>query len=104
MNSIEIGRSSSYGNDLLGVLLYEMRKKSEIAGKKFKVDRRLIMDECKTFFFAGHETTSLLLTWTIMLLASNPHWQQRLREEVSQVCQGKQPSINCLSKLTSVRV
>ncbi|KAE8709326.1 Cytokinin hydroxylase [Hibiscus syriacus] len=57
---VEIGRSSSHGNDLLGVLLNEMEKKR---GDKFKLNMQLIMDECKTFFFAGHETTALLLTY-----------------------------------------
>lgn len=60
------------------------------------------MDECKTFFFAGHETTALLLTWTVMLLASNPGWQDKVRDEVKQVCNGGAPSVDQLSKLTLV--
>lgn len=94
---IEIGRSSSYGNDLLGVLLNEMQKKRESG---FSLNLQLIMDECKTFFFAGHETTALLLTWTIMLLASNTSWQEKVRSEVKQVCNGETPSADHLSKLT----
>ncbi|XP_050226703.1 cytokinin hydroxylase [Mercurialis annua] len=94
---VEIGRSSSYGNDLLGMLLNEMQNKRE---NGFSLNFQLIMDECKTFFFAGHETTALLLTWTVMLLASNPTWQQRVRDEVLQVCNGQTPSIDHLPKLT----
>ncbi|KAH7532901.1 cytokinin hydroxylase [Ziziphus jujuba] len=93
----EVGRSSSYGNDLLGMLLNEMKEKKE---NGFSLNLQLIMDECKTFFFAGHETTALLLTWTVMLLASNPSWQEKVRAEVKQVCNGQTPSVDHLSKFT----
>ncbi|KAK4490579.1 hypothetical protein RD792_001263 [Penstemon davidsonii] len=92
---VEIGRSSSYGNDLLGMLLNEMQKKGSS-----NLNLQLIMDECKTFFFAGHDTTALLLTWTMMLLASNPSWQQKVRAQVKEVCGGAPPSVEQLSKLT----
>ncbi|KAL6961007.1 hypothetical protein U1Q18_038770 [Sarracenia purpurea var. burkii] len=96
---VEVGRGSSYGNDLLGMLLNEMQKKrSGLNG--FNLNLQLIMDECKTFFFAGQETTALLLTWTIMLLASNPTWQDKVRAEVNQVCNGAAPSVDHLPKLT----
>ena len=96
----EIGRSSWYGNDLLGILLNQMQK--ERSGNGFSVNLQLIMDECKTFFFAGHETTALLLTWTIMLLASNPYWQDKVRDEVIEVCKGGVPSVDQLSGLNLV--
>ena len=97
---VEMGRSDSYGNDLLGILMNEMEKKKKKDG--FSLNLQLIMDECKTFFFAGHETTALLLTWTVMLLASNPDWQERLRDEVAQVCNGAEPSVGHLPKLSLV--
>jgi cytokinin trans-hydroxylase len=96
---VEIGRSSSYGDDLLGMLLNEMEKKRSDG---FNINLHLVMDECKTFFFAGHETTSLLLTWTVMLLASNPSWQEKVRAEVKEVCNGETPSIDHLPKFNLV--
>ncbi|KAM3383012.1 cytochrome [Capsicum galapagoense] len=45
-----------------------------------------IAEECKTFFFAGEQTTSNLLTWTTVLLAMHPHWQDLARDEVIKVC------------------
>lgn len=99
---VEIGRSSSYGNDLLGMLLNEMQKKRSKESTGFSLNLQLIMDECKTFFFAGHETTALLLTWTVMLLACNTSWQEKVRAEVNQVCNGVPPSADHLSKLTLV--
>ncbi|KAL5743293.1 hypothetical protein ACOSQ2_026409 [Xanthoceras sorbifolium] len=98
---VEIGRSSSYGDDLLGMMLNEMQnnnKRSSANG--FSLNLQLIMDECKTFFFAGHETTALLLTWTLMLLASNPSWQEKVRAEVKHVCGDKIPTVDHLPKLS----
>ncbi|CAN1333489.1 Cytokinin hydroxylase [Linum perenne] len=89
----EIGRTSSYGDDLLGVLLNQLQDKPSKNGLQ------LIMDECKTFFFAGHETTALLLTWTVMLLASNPSWQDKVRAQVNEVCNSQPVSLEHLPKL-----
>ncbi|XP_057784040.1 cytokinin hydroxylase-like [Salvia miltiorrhiza] len=99
---VEIGRSSSYGNDLLGMLLNEMQKKK--SGNGFSLNLQVIMDECKTFFFAGHDTTALLLTWTIMLLATNPSWQHKIRAQLNQVCDAAPLSVQHLSKLTQLNM
>lgn len=99
-DGVEIGRSSSYGKDLLGILLAETQKK----GDGFSYNLEMVMDECKTFIFAGHETSALLLTWTMMLLATNPSWQERARAEVKQVCGDEPPSADHLSKLNLVSI
>ena len=41
-----------------------------------------IIDNSLTFLFAGHETSSKCLTWTIILLATNPEVQERLATEL----------------------
>ncbi|CAK8533229.1 unnamed protein product [Lathyrus sativus] len=89
---VEMGRSNSHGSDLLGMLLDDSKKSGSL-------NLQLVMDECKTFFFAGHETTALLLTWTAMLLASNPIWQEKIRNEVKEIFSQGMPSIDQLSKL-----
>ncbi|CAN8238564.1 unnamed protein product [Cochlearia groenlandica] len=97
--NVEIGRSSSYGDDLLGLFLNQMDHQN----KNKNINVQMIMDECKTFFFTGHETTSLLLTWTLMLLAHNPTWQDKVRREVREVCGGDGvPSFEQLSSLISL--
>jgi len=44
-----------------------------------------ILNNVNTVMFAGSDTSSLALTWTLWLLAKNPEVQDRLREELSTV-------------------
>jgi cytochrome P450 len=44
---------------------------------------RELADQLVTFLFAGHETTSLALTYTCFLLAGHPEVQARLHEELA---------------------
>ncbi|OMO95073.1 Cytochrome P450 [Corchorus capsularis] len=68
--------------DLLGLLM-EGKQVDGRAGKSLTA--RELVDECKTFFFGGHETTALALTWTLLLLATHPNWQTQLRDEIREV-------------------
>lgn len=43
-----------------------------------------ILHNVNTFLFAGSDTTSLALTWTLLALASYPEIQKRLRTELQQ--------------------
>ncbi|KAL5994359.1 hypothetical protein ACLOJK_024409 [Asimina triloba] len=79
--------------DLLGILLDKSRKDGR------KLSTRELVDECKTFFFGGHETTALWVSWTLLLLAQHPEWQTLLREEIMQVTQGQPLDYTVLSKL-----
>ncbi|CAN6842691.1 unnamed protein product [Brassica oleracea] len=77
-------------HDLLGMLL---------KADKGKFTATELVDECKTFFFAGHETTALALTWTLMLLAIHPEWQETIRDEIRQVIGDSEIEYNKLAGL-----
>lgn len=62
-----------------------------------------IIHECKLFFFAGHENTALLLTWSVYLLSIYTEWQERLREEVLREFGMEAPNPSALNKLKEAR-
>ncbi|KAI9243654.1 cytochrome P450 [Sporodiniella umbellata] len=57
--------------------------------------------QCLTFLAAGHETTSVSLSWCLWLLAKHPEIQDRLRAEVKEVFKGEEiPTYDEINKLT----
>lgn len=71
----------SFGTDLLGQLVEAYNDPNE----KKRITLENVVDECKTFYIAGHETTTTLLSWTILLLAIDTDWQENLRKEVLEL-------------------
>ena len=60
-----------------------MNAQDEETGEKL-TDQEILY-ELKTLFGAGHETTALMLMWTLYLLSMNPETQERLFAEVSDI-------------------
>lgn len=58
-----------------------------------------ILDETKTLFAAGFETTATALTWAIYLLAHNPAQASRFYAEVDSVLEGRAPQWEDLPNL-----
>ncbi|KAK3039786.1 hypothetical protein RJ639_027099 [Escallonia herrerae] len=72
------GGNGSLDSDFLGKLI---EANHEIDKNKW-ISEEDMVDECKTLYFAGHETTTSLLGWTILLLATHKDWQEKARNEV----------------------
>ncbi|KAL5805445.1 hypothetical protein ACOSQ4_028178 [Xanthoceras sorbifolium] len=75
------GRQEASQKDLLQMILESAATDSELHQDKRKTER-FIVDNCKNIYFAGYETTALSASWTLMLLALHPQWQQRVRAEI----------------------
>ncbi|KAL5759020.1 hypothetical protein ACOSP7_021631 [Xanthoceras sorbifolium] len=84
-----------YENDLLQMIL-EGAKSSNFSEE---ATDQFIVDNCKNIYLAGFETTAVAATWCFMLLASNQEWQDRVREEVLEICGGQIPDYDMLRKM-----
>ncbi|KAK4398265.1 cytochrome [Sesamum angolense] len=92
------------GNDMLGILLESNSREVEGNGNREElgISTKEVIDECKLFYFAGQETTSNLLVWTMVMLGIHQNWQTQAREEVLQVFGKSNPDFDGLNQLKKV--
>jgi cytochrome P450 len=62
-----------------------------------------LCDEIKSLILAGHETTSLTLSWALYLLALHPDEADRVVAEVEQVLGGRAPTAEDVPQLEHTR-
>jgi retinoid hydroxylase len=61
-----------------------------------------VINQAIGFLFAGHDTTSSLMSWLLFELGNSPKWRQRLRDEHQQVVGDKLITISQLRQLPNL--
>ncbi|MFP8890104.1 cytochrome P450 [Natrialbaceae archaeon A-CW2] len=85
--------ASKPGDDLLSLLLHQRDTDG------YQLSEAEIRDNLITFTFAGHETTSLVLTYTFLTLTQHADVRTRLEEELEEVLGGRAPSFEDVTRL-----
>ncbi|KAJ0112763.1 hypothetical protein Patl1_00057 [Pistacia atlantica] len=92
-----------YEKDLLQMILEGAQNYVDDSKSKMLSQDKFIVDNCKNIYFAGHETTAITASWSLMLLAANPDWQARVRAEVLQICKdGALPDADMLRNMKTL--
>ncbi|CAM8881395.1 unnamed protein product [Rhodiola kirilowii] len=94
----KVAVGEEYGDDFLGLLL----KASHESDESTRIGAQTIVDECKTFYVAGSDTSNTLLTWTVFLLAIHTDWQEEARKEVLQHFGQANPHHDGISRLETM--
>lgn len=92
-------RQEGLKEDLLSIL---MSAKDEETGEMLSDEE--LHNEILITFFAGHETTATLLTWTWYLLAKYPHVEATLHQELNTVLAGASASLDKIPQLQYTRM
>lgn len=100
-NRLNCKDKMGYGNDMLAIIMNTCTPE-HVHKPLMSMDE--IIDECKTFYLAGHETTTQLLTWTMFLLSTHSEWQEKLREEVMRECGREIPTADMLNNMKLVNM
>ncbi|UPM42645.1 cytochrome P450 [Halocatena salina] len=90
----EDARPLSDRDDLLSLLL------TTETPNGYRHSERELRDQLLTFLFAGHEATSLALTYTVLLVTQHPAVKKRLREEWDDVLGDSDPIPSDVPNLT----
>lgn len=92
-------RSGEDRGDLLSMLI-----QATDADTGERMNDQQLLDEAKTVFLAGHETTANALSWAFVLLSRSPDVARRLRAEVHAVLGDRMPTFEDVGKLRYTRM
>nr|ACN33715.1 unknown [Zea mays] len=95
---LEIVKESGEDRNLLSAILHS----ASTSRVGIAEAENFIVDNCKSIYFAGHESTAVTAAWCLMLLGLHPEWQNRVREEVHEVCRGQPVDSRSLQKMKNL--
>lgn len=90
--------SGTPGTDLMGMLL-----SARDADTGEGMDEKQLRDEVITLLIAGHETTTLLLTWFFYSLGRYPEIEAQVQDEVDRTLNGRLPTVEDIPELVYTR-
>ncbi|XP_047978054.1 cytochrome P450 CYP749A22-like [Salvia hispanica] len=88
-------RDGELGCDYLGQLI-RISHESDV---EKMITMQQLVDEVKAIYGAGNRTTTSLLGWCVLLLATHTQWQDKAREEVKETFGGNTPDAGGISRL-----
>ncbi|XP_073361723.1 cytochrome P450 CYP72A616-like [Aegilops tauschii subsp. strangulata] len=101
MKAMQEGESTK--DDLLDLMLHSnMTATNENSQSIPGMTIEEVIEECKLFYFAGSKTTSVLLTWTMIVLSMHPEWQYRARNEILGIFGKNKPEYENFGRLKMV--
>lgn len=109
----EFHQSLSRLDDLIDQLINESKKLPQdvehnlvhaFLAAPYDINETFLRDQVKTMVFAGHETTSSVLSWTLYLLAKYPEWQTRVCEQINSELGSEQASLETMDKLSELEL
>lgn len=94
MEIIEERRAAGSGKQDLLTVLMDAR---DDEGQPMSTEQ--LLDEIRTLYLAGHETTATTLSWAWMLLSRNPQAYATLEAEIASVLEGRTPTADDVALL-----
>lgn len=91
----KLEKPNDHDNSYLGLHLQAYHDSDKT--KKISIDD--MVDECKTMYLAGQETSATALSWTILLLAIHTDWQEKARQEVVELLGHRNPTAESFGKM-----
>ncbi len=91
--------SQNTKTDLLTMLLLAEDSDAEQNSINSRLTAQEICDNCKTIFYAGHDTSATALTWWLALMAEHPKYAQKIRAEVDDIFNHNNPNRDNLDSL-----
>lgn len=91
------GSDGSAGEGARQDLLAALMASRDDEGKPMPIEQ--LLDEMRTLYLAGHETTANTLAWTWLLLSRNPEARARAEEEIAGVLAGRLPTHEDVARL-----